>query len=238
MRGVTVSGASTFGFVPYVQSCVPKILGPPWRLSMQRWRSLNFSEESVFPGTGESTTPKHRLGWQAQEDFFDEMTGEDGTSTPLSHEHPQRCTAMHAVKTSIALLVQAIAQYPRIWDMVESVTLREEEQDTIYWKMSKDGLFSASSADQMFFMAKVHFPRHRAIWKSKATSRCKFFMWLAVHRKCLTVETLRRRAWPCDSLCSLCHVEPEDCDHLFILCRFPGEVWGRLRSWSVVDFPM
>ncbi|KAE8813121.1 retrotransposon protein [Hordeum vulgare] len=136
------------------------------------------------------------------------------------------------------LSVQAIVQYLRTWDMVESVTLREEEEDTICWKMSKVRLFVVSSAYQMFFMAKVQFPCHRAIWKSKATPRCKFFMWLAVHLKCLTADNLRRPGWPCDPLCSLCHVESEDCDHLFILCRFSCEVWGRLRAWSAVDFPI
>ncbi|KAE8807656.1 Alpha-L-arabinofuranosidase 1 [Hordeum vulgare] len=38
--------------------------------------------------------------------------------------------------------------------MVESITLREEEQDTMCWKMSKDMLVSVSSAYQMFFIAK------------------------------------------------------------------------------------
>ncbi|KAE8775935.1 hypothetical protein D1007_51507 [Hordeum vulgare] len=122
--------------------------------------------------------------------------------------------------------------------MVESIMLREEEQDTMCWKMSKDRLFSVSSTYQMFFMAKVHFPCHRAIWKSKATPWCKFFMWLAVHRKCFTADNVRRRGWPSDPLCSLCHVEPKDRDHLFILFQFPGEVWGRLRTWTAVDFPI
>ncbi|KAE8817694.1 hypothetical protein D1007_04806 [Hordeum vulgare] len=30
----------------------------------------------------------------------------------------------------------------------------------------------------------------------------------------------------------------QDCDHLFILGRFSGEVWGKLRTWSATDFPI
>jgi hypothetical protein len=33
-------------------------------------------------------------------------------------------------------------------------------------------------------------------------------------------------------------VNAEDCNHLFVHCRYTQQVWGRLRSWSNAAFPI
>jgi hypothetical protein len=63
-------------------------------------------------------------------------------------------------------------------------------------------------------------------------------MWLVVHRRCLTADNLRRRGWPHTSSCPLCQVADEDCNHLFVHCRFTQQVWGRVRTWSKAAFPI
>ena len=66
--------------------------------------------------------------------------------------------------------------------------------------------------------------------------RVKFFMWLVVHRRCLTTDNLQKRNWPSNGVCPLCLQAPEDCTHLFLHCRFTQQVWARFRSWTGADF--
>lgn len=85
-------------------------------------------------------------------------------------------------------------------------------------------------------MANVHFACNKTIWGSKAPPRCKFFMWLVVHRKFLTSDNLLRRGYPASISCPLYFSEPEDCTHLFIHHRFTQQVWRFLKFWTGADF--
>ena len=91
-------------------------------------------------------------------------------------------------------------------------------------------------AYQLFFMGNTNFACYKPIWKSKAPPRCKFFMWLAVHRRCLTADNLERRNWPANGVCPLCLSEPETCTHLFVHCNFTKQVWTRFKAWTGADF--
>ena len=88
----------------------------------------------------------------------------------------------------------------------------------------------------MFFLGNTRFACHKPIWKSKAPPRCKFFMWLAVHGRCLTADNLERRNWPSNGTCTLCSSVPETCSHLFVHCDFIRQVWTRFRDWTGADF--
>jgi hypothetical protein len=90
----------------------------------------------------------------------------------------------------------------------------------------------------MFFMASAKFACAKPIWKSKAPMKCKFFMWLVVHRRCLTADNLQKRGWPHNATCPLCSVADETCTHLFVHCRFSHQVWRKVRDWAKVDFPI
>lgn len=136
------------------------------------------------------------------------------------------------------LSVQAMAQYLSLWDMVQGVELIAGQSDEVVWRQSADGVFTFKSAYNMFFLANKPFACAEAIWKSKAPIKCRFFMWLAVHRRCLTADNLARRGWPHQTLCPLCQVADEDCNHLFVHYRFTHQVWQRFRTWSNADFPI
>jgi hypothetical protein len=112
-----------------------------------------------------------------------------------------------------------------------------EQPDVAFWRGAKDRAFSVKSAYRLYFMATTRFACAKAIWKSKAPMKCKFFMWLAVHRRCLTADNLERRGWPHNTTCPLCLSTAEDCDHLFVHCRFTRQVWSKIRGWSKADFP-
>lgn len=83
-----------------------------------------------------------------------------------------------------------MAQYLWVWDLVQATTLSAETTDHLVWKLMEHQQFTVSSAYKMFFMAGVKFACNKPIWKSKAPPHCMFFMWLVVHRRCLTSDNL------------------------------------------------
>ena len=131
---------------------------------------------------------------------------------------------------------QAMMQYLRIWDLVQDTVLSMETPDRLVWRLTGDLNFSVSSAYGMFFAANMRFACHKPIWKSKAPPRCKFFMWLVIHTRCLTADNLQRRGWPSNDVCPLCLLVVENCKHPFLLCRFTQQVWSRFRDWTRAQF--
>lgn len=116
------------------------------------------------------------------------------------------------------------------------VSLDPNVEDSILWPASPSHQYSASSAYQLFFMAKTKSASGSKIWKAGAPSRCKFFMWLAVQGRCLTMDNLLKRGWPHQSCCVLCSAEPETCLHLFAGCSYTGWIWSRLQAWLNIPF--
>lgn len=133
---------------------------------------------------------------------------------------------------------QAMAQYLKIWDVVESTVLAVQVPDRLVWKWTGDRCFSVSSAYGMFFAANIRFACHKPIWRSKVPPRCKFFMWLVIHKRCLTADNLERRGWPSNETCPMCLSTHEDCSHLFLCCRYSQQVWSGFRNWTRVTFPI
>ncbi|BAF07609.2 Os02g0118800 [Oryza sativa Japonica Group] len=128
-----------------------------------------------------------------------------------------------------------MAQFFQLWDEVHTVELNLEE-DTIRWKLSSDGLFTVSSAYNLFFMAREICPFSELIWHIKAPSRVRFFLWLAAKGRCLTADNLGKRGWQHEDCCSLCQSEAEDCLHLFVTCAFTRRVWRMMQGWIGINF--
>lgn len=135
------------------------------------------------------------------------------------------------------LSTAALAQYLRLWDLLLNIQLQPGEEDRLIWQHTKDGNYSTSSAYKMFFAANITFPCAGPIWKSKAPTRCKFFIWLADHQRCLTADNLQKRGWPHSDTCNMCLSAQETCTHLFVHCPFGNRVWQRIKAWSNADFP-
>jgi hypothetical protein len=136
------------------------------------------------------------------------------------------------------LSTQALAQYLQLWDLVTEVALTDGQDDKAVWRCNADGKFSVSSAYNLFFIANTRFACAKPIWKSKAPMKCRLFMWLAVHKRCLTADNLQKRNWPHNPTCALCQAADEDCTHLFLHCRFTQQVWQRFRTWTKASFPI
>jgi len=78
------------------------------------------------------------------------------------------------------------------------------------------------------FIGSTHFRPWERIWKSWAPGKCKFFMWLATHNRCWTVDQLARKGLPHPECCPLCDQMDETIDHLLVSCVFTRQFWFRL----------
>lgn len=98
------------------------------------------------------------------------------------------------------------------------------------WLAEANGVFSVKSAYSLLCAGKTRLAIGKIIWKSRAPTRCKFFMFLAMRGACLTTDNLQRRGWQMASICHLCLADGESCSHIFHDCPFTQQVWTRIRS--------
>ncbi|XP_075074937.1 uncharacterized protein LOC142162550 [Nicotiana tabacum] len=76
----------------------------------------------------------------------------------------------------------------------------------------------------------------RVAWKSmmfknKARPKAIFTMWLQLQGKLLTVDRLIKWGVNVDPSCSLCQLNDETRDHLFVSCSFTKTVWQKILQW-------
>jgi len=126
--------------------------------------------------------------------------------------------------------ISEMVSFTRLWDLVQNVHLTDV-QDSITWKWTSNGEYTAKSAYQIFFFLKLK-PTGFSIWVPPTTS---------VHHQlqCIINYRLSMRQWPCNPVCTLCNQEQEAATHLVLHCNFAKEVWERIRLWSggLVDVP-
>ena len=89
-------------------------------------------------------------------------------------------------------------------------------RDGRVWTASKDGTFSVSS----FFSAITNKSRERSamssIWKLKAPPRVVIFGWMALLKRILTMDNLRRKGVTVVNECQICLRDEESVDHLLL----------------------
>jgi hypothetical protein len=106
--------------------------------------------------------------------------------------------------------------------------------ETIAWKWTREGQYSASSAYDIQFQGAVPSFKTSTIWQAKTEPKCKFFAWLAALGKALTSDNLLKKNWPADPFCPLCFCQTEMVDHLFTECNFTEAVWDRTTQFFQV----
>ena len=127
----------------------------------------------------------------------------------------------------VALSQQQVQEFVGLWTRLGGITLSQGSADTIAWRWTRDGIYSACSAYDIQFggsYSASEIPAE-AIWKGKAEGKCRFFMWLLNRRRIYTADRFLARGWPCSALCSLCGNAPETADHLILGCPFSRMVW-------------
>jgi hypothetical protein len=95
----------------------------------------------------------------------------------------------------------------------------------VYWWRWEPCVYSCCSAYAIMFTGKSAILRAAQLWKTRASAKCRLFMWTVLLGRCRTSER-RHRHGPCSSVeCVFCAQEDEHIDHLFVRCAFSREVW-------------
>jgi hypothetical protein len=126
---------------------------------------------------------------------------------------------------------EQIAEFIALWSLVQEVQLTEEV-DTIRWKWSSHGTYTARSAYNIQFEGTFCPFNSNAIWKAKVEGKHKFFTWLLVQQKISTADNLLLKGIHCNPVCALCNQDVETADYFCLHCVFAKEVWLVVHVWS------
>lgn len=125
------------------------------------------------------------------------------------------------------LSFQALVDLLVVHDRVAEVILSDDD-DRFCWKWSGNGTYMASSAYVAFFRGRVLAAGATEVWSSKAPTKSKTFMWLALKNRCCMADRLSKWGLPHPARCPLCDQSDETIDHLLLGCVVA-------QSGSVVD---
>jgi hypothetical protein len=104
-----------------------------------------------------------------------------------------------------------------------NITLNDQN-DQIFWKWISNGKFSVSSAYNAQFLGAMTNLLTEVPGKAKTEPKCKFFSWLVMHDRELTIDNMTKKNWPCDPFCPLCLCIPETTPHLLTECNYSEAV--------------
>lgn len=130
---------------------------------------------------------------------------------------------------------QVISLLILLWD----TQIPSEGEDIRIWKASRSGSFSISS----FYSALTGREGGRSslanIWRFKAPLRVVAFGWIALRRRILNLDYLRKRGKIVVNVCLLCLEDEETVDNLLLRCRCAVKIWNTIISWfgSKWDLP-
>lgn len=129
-----------------------------------------------------------------------------------------------------------LSSFVELWELLRDVHLLPRP-DTIVWKWTASGAYSAASAYRCQFLGS-HAPFDtKKIWRAHAEPKCRFFAWLVAHKKIRTADVLALRGWPHDPICKLCHIHQETVQHLCHDCTFTAEVRDSVLASSDLPVP-
>ena len=124
-----------------------------------------------------------------------------------------------------------IAEFVNLWSELSRIQLNPGVADSISWKLTNDGQYSAATAYRAQFLGLIDSDMPLLVWKNWAPPKCKFFAWLAINNRIWTADRLQRRGWPNCNLCPLCKQTQESAAHLLFQCRYTVRVWGMIKTW-------
>ncbi|CAL1384036.1 unnamed protein product [Linum trigynum] len=121
---------------------------------------------------------------------------------------------------------------PEVINKIRSILLDPltSSEDTMFWKHTANGLFSAKSAFQTYFAeaAPQDSAFWRRIWKLHCPERVRFFVWLATKEKLSTNSRRKIRHLTLDDKCPICKHTAETNVHCLRDCTPTRKIWEDL----------
>ncbi|GLT63476.1 hypothetical protein SLA2020_360390 [Shorea laevis] len=128
--------------------------------------------------------------------------------------------------------------YPLPQDIIQRIAAtpiqkHSSEEDSFIWNSSSNGNFSMKSA---YYMAKniqwSHGDDWSWIWKVSTIPKIQYFLWLLMHGRLLTLDTLAQWGVVQNSGCPRCSNGPETLNHLFRECQYASLFWDSITPYS------
>ena len=128
-----------------------------------------------------------------------------------------------------------LAQFTDLWRRLQDVQLTPDMADSIRWRWTADGQYSARSAYQIQFEGLHRSNFADLIWRNKVQPKVQFFTWLALRGRCSTADILQKKSIPHNPICSLCRIHPETAVHLLARCSIAREVLGNIFQHFAIN---
>jgi hypothetical protein len=77
------------------------------------------------------------------------------------------------------LSIHHLAQFVKLWALIQRVQLREDIEDEIAWKLTSNGQYSAAYAYKLQFLGLVESLMQKLVWKAWAPPKVKNHAWLS-----------------------------------------------------------
>lgn len=127
--------------------------------------------------------------------------------------------------------VQYFIQFATQWNLIPNVHLLDNQDDSITWKLTASGVYTAVSAYRAQILGCTKAPRIYSIWKTWVLPKAKFFTWLITQDRVWTSDRLARRGWDHSPSCPLCRATVETSHHLMSECRYTRRIWDQVATW-------
>lgn len=117
----------------------------------------------------------------------------------------------------------------------EGLVLRANSEDHIKWLASSSGIFQVRSLYGWLQADGGHVVElSKFIWINVAPPKAKFLFWLVWRCRLKTADFLHRIGvlrGNSVSLCLFCNSEPENLNHILLLCPFAWKLWSIVIDW-------
>ncbi|XP_057424586.1 uncharacterized protein LOC130718124 [Lotus japonicus] len=138
------------------------------------------------------------------------------------------------LKWSEEIMGNILSQRNELLRMIITVQLVRGKSDSWRWKYEGNEIYSVSSAYEklMDFDLSDMDTNFTTLWSTLAPSNALVMCWrVFIDRIQSKVNLIARNIPLASSLCSLCLIQEENTNHLFIFCPFAWRVWALTLRW-------
>ena len=129
------------------------------------------------------------------------------------------------------MTVDHLHEFVNLWEKLSHVQLIPDMPDSIIWKLTKDGHYSAATAYSAQFLGLVDSDLPQIVWATWAPPKCKFFAWLVINKSIWTADRLQKRRWPNCNMCPLFKRVQESVAHRLFKSLYTVRVWNMIKVW-------